>query len=167
MLCTKENDMREKVHDLFLQVHLPPSLQEPPQWAWRSGWTAWDDCGKSEHFGRSRALESHQTTQRWSAQGLFFFEFSQLSDGVIRVLLVKRPNMMVPTFFEQYQFVCNIKSTYQVDMPGTKNFDVGANTVPWGVISVLGPRQKWVNVPPTFFQLFINFLIDFYLLYNI
>ena len=60
----------------------------------------------------------------------------------LRVLLVKRPDMMEPTFFAQYQFVCNIKSTYQVDMPGTKNFDVGANTVPWGVISVLGPRQK-------------------------
>ena len=60
----------------------------------------------------------------------------------LRVLLVKRPDMMVPTFFAQYQFVCNIKSTYQVDMPGTKNFDVGANTVPWGVILVLGPRQK-------------------------
>ena len=62
--------------------------------------------------------------------------------NLLRVLLVKRPDMMVPTFFAQYQFVCNIKSTYQVDMPGTKNFDVGANTVPWGVISVLGPRQK-------------------------
>ena len=61
---------------------------------------------------------------------------------VLRLLLVKRPDMMEPTFFAQYQFVCNIKSTYQVDMPGTKNFDVGANTVPWGVISVLGPRQK-------------------------
>ena len=60
----------------------------------------------------------------------------------LRVLLVKRPDMMEPTFFAQYQFVCNIKSTYQVDTPGTKNLDVGANTVPWGVISVLGPRQK-------------------------
>ena len=60
----------------------------------------------------------------------------------LRVLLVKRPDMMVPTFFAQYQFVCNIKSTYQVNMPGTKNFNVGANTVPWGVILVLGPRQK-------------------------
>ena len=50
--------------------------------------------------------------------------------------------MMVPTFFAQYQFVCNIKSTYQVDMLGTKNLDVGANTVPWEVISVSGPRQK-------------------------
>ena len=61
---------------------------------------------------------------------------------LLRVLLVKRPDMMEPTFFAQYQFVCNIISTNQVDMPGTKNFDVGANTVPWGVISVLGPRQK-------------------------
>ena len=50
--------------------------------------------------------------------------------------------MTEPTFFAQYQFVCNIKSTYQVDMPGTKNLDVGANKVPWGVMSVSGPSQK-------------------------
>ena len=42
--------------------------------------------------------------------------------------------MMEPTFLAQSLFVCNIKSTYQVDMPGTKNLDVGANTVPLGVI---------------------------------
>ena len=75
----RDYDMREKVHDLFsflLQVHLPPSLQEPPQWARRSSWTTWNDCGKSEHFGRSRALQPHQTTQRWSTQGwLFMFYF--------------------------------------------------------------------------------------------
>ena len=65
--------------------------------------------------------------------------------------------MMVPTFFAQYQFVCNIKSTYQVDMLGTKNLDVGANTVPWGVLEILAPRQKQVNVPPTFFNFLLNF----------
>ena len=37
-------------------------------------------------------------------------------------------------FLVQYLFVRNIKSTYQVDMPGTKNLDVGANAMPWGVI---------------------------------
>ena len=50
--------------------------------------------------------------------------------------------MMVPTFFAQYQFVCNIKSTYQVDMPVTKTWDLTAKTVPWQAILDLGPRQK-------------------------
>ena len=49
---------------------------------------------------------------------------------------------MEPTFLAKYLFRCSIKSTYQVDMPGTKNLDVGANTVLWGIIFVLGPRQK-------------------------
>ena len=50
--------------------------------------------------------------------------------------------MTEPTNFAQNQFICYIKSTYQIDMRGTKILDVGANTVPWGVISVSGPRQK-------------------------
>ena len=65
-----------------------------------------------------------------------------INSFVLRVLLVNRPDMKVPTFFAQYQFICYIKSTYQIDMRGTKILDVGANTVPWGVISVSGPRQK-------------------------
>ena len=85
----------------------------------------------------------------------------------LRVLLVKRPDMMAPTFLAQYMFLCNIKTTYQVDMHSTKNLDAGANTVPWGAIQVLGPRQKWVDVPITFFQLSIDYLVVFYLLSNI
>ena len=50
--------------------------------------------------------------------------------------------MMKPTFFAQYQFVCNIKCTYQADMLGTKNSDVGVNTVPWKLIQVSGLKQK-------------------------
>ena len=39
--------------------------------------------------------------------------------------------------------------------------------MPWGVLKILAPRQKQVNVPPTFFELSIEFLVGFYLLSNI
>ena len=39
--------------------------------------------------------------------------------------------------------------------------------MPWEAIEVLAPRQKQVNMPPTFFQLSIEFLVGFYLLFNI
>ena len=60
----------------------------------------------------------------------------------LRVLLVKQPDMSEPTFWGQYLFVCIIKSTYQVDMPVTKTWDLTAKTVPWQAILDLGPRQK-------------------------
>ena len=52
-------------------------------------------------------------------------------------------------------------------MRGTKILDVGANTVPWGVLEILTPRQKQVNVPPTFLKLSIEFLVGFCLPCNI
>ena len=60
-----------------------------------------------------------------------------------------------------------MKSTYQIDVPGTKIWNLWAKTVPWGVIEVLAPRQKQVDVPPTFFQISIDFLVGFYLFSNI
>ena len=42
--------------------------------------------------------------------------------------------MMEPTFLAQYLFVYCIKSTYQIDAPGTKNLNLGANTVPHGAM---------------------------------
>ena len=60
----------------------------------------------------------------------------------LRVLLVKRPDMSEPTFWGQYLFVCIIKSTYQVDMPVTKTWDLTVKTVRWQAILDLGPRQK-------------------------
>ena len=75
----------------------------------------------------------------------------------LRVLLAKWPEMSTPTFLAWYLFVCIIKSTYQVHMAGTKSWHLRDNTGPRGGIKVLGPRQKWVNRPPTFFQLVINF----------
>ena len=86
---------------------------------------------------------------------------------ILRVLLVKWPDMSKPTFLGQYLFVCIIKSTHQVDVPGNKTWDLRAKTVQWQAILDLGPRQKWVDLPDTFFQLFMSFLVDFHILYNI
>ena len=74
--------------------------------------------------------------------------------------------MSEPTFFEQYQFICDMKSSYQIHVPGTKICDLAASIVPRGRIEVLALRQKQVYVPPTFFQLSIDFLASFYLLSN-
>ena len=85
----------------------------------------------------------------------------------LRVLLAKQPDISEPTFLTQYQIIYNMKSTYWINVPGTKIWNFGANTVPWGVLEILAPRQKQVNVPPTFFSFSIEFLIGFYLLSNI
>ena len=86
---------------------------------------------------------------------------------ILRVLLAKQPDISEPTFLTQYQIIYNMKSTYRINVPGTKIWNLGANTVPWGVLEILAPRQKQVNVPPTFFELSIEFLVGFYLLSNI
>ena len=85
----------------------------------------------------------------------------------LRVLLAKQPDISEPTFLTQYQIVYNMKSTYRINVPGTKIWNLGDNKVSWGAIEVLVPKQKQVNVPPTFFELSIEFLVGFYLLFNI
>ena len=85
----------------------------------------------------------------------------------IRVLLVKVARYVETHLFGQYLFVCIIKSTHQVDVPGNKTWDLRAKTVQWQAILDLGPRQKWVDLPDTFFQLFMSFLVDFHILHNI
>ena len=37
------------------------------------------------------------------------------------VLLAKDPDISAPTILARYLFVCIIKSTYQIDVPGTKS----------------------------------------------
>ena len=86
---------------------------------------------------------------------------------LLRVLLAKDPDISTPTILAWYLFVCIIKSTYHVDVHVTKTWDLRAKTVPWQAILDLGPRQKWVDLPDTFFQLFMSFLVDFHILYNI
>ena len=39
-----------------------------------------------------------------------------------------------PPFLAQYLFGCTIKSTHLGDVPRAKSWDLGAYTVPWGVI---------------------------------
>ena len=70
-------------------------------------------------------------------------------------------------FRAQFLFGTKIKTTYQNVLPNTWILDLSVKRGSQQPIQVLGPRQKWVNFPPTFFQLFINFLVDFHLLYNI
>ena len=77
-------------------------------------------------------------------------------------MLAKQPDISEPNFLTQYQIIYNIKSTYRIDVPGTKIWNLGANTVPWQAIEILAPRQKQVYVPPTFFQLSIDFPVGFY-----
>ena len=52
----------------------------------------------------------------------------------LRVLLAKWPDICAPTFLAQYPFGCIIKSTHLGDVPRAKSWDLGAYTVPWGVI---------------------------------
>ena len=61
---------------------------------------------------------------------------SNLITRGLRVLLAKRPKMSLPTFFGQCLVFCIVKSAYLVDVPGTKNWDLEANTMPWTAISV-------------------------------
>ena len=62
-------------------------------------------------------------------------ECSKLLLGIsLRVLLAKWPDICRPTFLAQYLFGCTIKSTHLGDVPRAKSWDLGAYTVPWGVI---------------------------------
>ena len=70
-------------------------------------------------------------------------------------------------FRTQFLFNANIKSTYKKLLRNTKILDLSVKRGSQGPISVLGPRQKWVDFPPTFFKLFINFLVVCHLLLNI
>ena len=52
----------------------------------------------------------------------------------LRVLLSKWPDVEKPMFLETYGFGVSTKSTLPGDDPGPKSWDLGAYTVPWGVI---------------------------------
>ena len=70
-------------------------------------------------------------------------------------------------FWTQFLFDTIIKSTYENVRQNTKPLNLN---VKWGSqrpILILAPRQKWVDLPPTIFELFINFLVVCHLLLNI
>ena len=50
---------------------------------------------------------------------LGYFLLTLLIRG-LRVLLVKQPDISEPTFLTQYQIIYNMKSTYRINVPGTK-----------------------------------------------
>ena len=67
----------------------------------------------------------------------------------------------------QFLFGTKIKSTYKNVLRNTKILDLSVKRGSQRPIYVLGPRQKWVDLPPTFFELFINFLVVWHLLLNV
>ena len=70
-------------------------------------------------------------------------------------------------FRTQFLFATKIKSSYKNVLQNTKILDLSAK---WGSqrpIQVLAPRQKWVDFPPTFFELSINFLVVCHILMHI
>ena len=70
-------------------------------------------------------------------------------------------------FRTQFLFGTKIKSTYENLLRNTKILDLSEKRGSQRPIPDLGPRQKWVNFPPTFFELFINFLLVCHLLLDI
>ena len=70
-------------------------------------------------------------------------------------------------FRTQFLFGTKIKSTYKNVLRNTKILDLSVKRGSQRPIYVLGPRQKWVDLPPTFFKLFINFLVVCHILLNI
>ena len=70
-------------------------------------------------------------------------------------------------FRTQFLFDTKIKSTYKNVLRNTKNLDLSVKRGSQRPILVLAPRQKWVDFPPTFFELSINILVVYYLLLNI
>ena len=70
-------------------------------------------------------------------------------------------------FQTRFLFGTKMKSTYENILQNTKTLDLSAKQGSQCPIQVLGLRQKWVNLPPTFFEFFINFPILWHLLLNI
>ena len=70
-------------------------------------------------------------------------------------------------FRTQFLFGTKIKNTYKNILQNTKILDLSVKRGSQRPYQVSGPRQKWVDLPPTFFELFINFLIVCHLLLNI
>ena len=50
-----------------------------------------------------------------------------------------------------FLFLTNIKTTYKIVLQNTKIFDLSQKRGSRQLISVLGPRQKSHNLPPTFY----------------
>ena len=67
-------------------------------------------------------------------------------------------------FWTQFLIGTKIKASNKTVLQTKRILDL---TEKWGsqqLFWVLGQRQKWVKLPPTFFKLFINFLVDYHLL---
>ena len=70
-------------------------------------------------------------------------------------------------FWTQFLFGTKIKSIYKSVLQNTKIMDLSVKRGSQRPTHVLCPSQKWVNFPPTFFELFVNILVVCHLLFNI
>ena len=55
-------------------------------------------------------------------------------------------------FWTQFLFGTKIKSTYKKVLPNTRILDLSVKEGSQHPILVLGPTQKWFNLPPLFFE---------------
>ena len=78
--------------------------------------------------------------------------------------LAKSLHKLFPT---QFLFGTKIKSTYEDILQNTKILDLSVKRGSQAWIQVLAPRQKWVDLPPKFFELSIDFLVVCHILMNI
>ena len=81
-------------------------------------------------------------------------------------MIFKTGQISAKHFWTQFLFCTKIKSTYKIVLQNTKFLDLSVKQGSQCQILLLAPRQKWVDFPPTFFELFINYLVVWYLLLN-
>ena len=93
--------------------------------------------------------------------------FSRMGLCVLEMWFLRLAKAGHKLFWTQFLFGTKIKSTYKNVLQNTKILDLSVKRGSQCPIPVLGPRQKWVDFPPTFFALFINFLVVCHLLLNI
>ena len=77
------------------------------------------------------------------------------------------PNHCINLLWTKFLFGTKIKSRYQNVLGNTKILSLSVKQGSQCPIQLLGPRRKWVDFPPMFFQFFIIFLVVCHLLLNI
>ena len=70
-------------------------------------------------------------------------------------------------FQAQFWFGTKVKTSHKTILQRTWSFDLTEKRGSQQSILVFGPSQKWFKFPPTFFKVFINFLVVCHLLLNI
>ena len=79
------------------------------------------------HFFLKYLQQSDNILNEFGHNSLKAFETRYHSNQDLRALLVNRPDMRTLTFFHNTCF-CHLQSTYELDLPGIKVWDLRANT---------------------------------------